>query len=76
MSISRVRWDTGGATTPSNVEETNFNGVADFNMTVLISAINETPVATVTYDDQGTYGDASCTIEFSGNRMLWAYIID
>lgn len=62
--------DTGGATMPSNVEETNFNGVADFNMTVLITAINQTPLATITFNDQGTYGNASCTVSFSSNSEM------
>jgi hypothetical protein len=49
-----------------NVEQTNINGVADFQITALTASVTQTPVATVTFADPATYGDASCTIDFSG----------
>lgn len=54
-----------GSQTPSNIEQTNYNGVADFLITVLTGTISQTPVASVTFDDQGSYGNASCTVDFS-----------
>ena len=54
-----------GSQTPSNVENTNPNGVADFTITVLVGTITQTPMATVTFNDQATYGNASCTVDFS-----------
>lgn len=56
--------DTGTAT-PFNIEETNFDGVADFTITILVGTISQTPVATVTFDNQDVLGDASCTVDFS-----------
>ena len=58
--------DTGSGT-PFNLEKTNVNGVADFTITVLVPTITETPVATVTFEDQATFGNASCSIDFSGH---------
>jgi hypothetical protein len=54
-----------GSQTPSNIEETNPNGVADFFITVLVTSIEQAPVATVAFNDQATYGDATCDIDFS-----------
>jgi hypothetical protein len=60
--------DTGGQQ-PFNVEQTNLNGVADFQITALTASVTKTPVATVTFADTETYGDASCTIDFSGHSV-------
>ena len=54
-----------GSQTPFNIESTNFDGVADFTIAVLVGSISQSPVATVTFNDQGTYGNASCTVDFS-----------
>jgi len=67
--------DTGDVA-PFNVEKTNFNGVADFRFTVVITSISQTPVATVTFNDQATYGDASCTINFSESDALMSLVAD
>lgn len=50
---------------PANVETTNVVGVADFFITILWLNIEQTPVATVTFNDQATYGNATCNIDFS-----------
>lgn len=63
-----------GSQTPFNVEKTKFDGEADFHITVLIGTITQTPFATVAYNDQGTYGDASCNVSFSGNALLEAIL--
>ena len=54
-----------GTATPFNIEKTNFNGVADFTITILVGTISQTPVATVTFINQDVLGDASCNVNFS-----------
>jgi hypothetical protein len=59
-----------------SVEETNFNGVADFKDIVPISDITQSPFALITFDDQAAFGDDSCTIDFSGSNLDWPSIIN
>lgn len=61
--------DTGGITQDAT-EETNFNGVADFKIEVLLTNISQTPIATITFGDQAEYGNAFCRIDFSESTLL------
>ena len=67
--------DTGGQQ-PTNVENTNVNGVADFQITALTASVTQTPTATITFADSTTYGDASCTIDFSGTSVYQVVCAD
>ena len=67
--------DTGG-TTKKSTDKTNFNGVADFRIEVPISDITQTPIVTVTVDNQDVFGDAHCTIDTSESDVVWDSIIN
>ena len=58
-----------GGASPSETQSTNGQGVAIFSIMVNDNDISQTPVATVTFNDQQTYGTASCQIVFELNGV-------
>ncbi len=51
-----------GQASPSSVETTDAQGVANFQIPVSNNSITQTPVATVTFNEPQIYGNASCMI--------------
>ncbi len=56
-----------GGASPSQTQNTNAGGVAVFSIIANDNDISQTPVATCTFNDQQTYGTASCQITFELN---------
>ena len=69
-----------GDVQPFEVKETNIDGNVDFRITVLVTQISQTPIATVSFYEPNIYGDGSCEVDFSGgstgNDIDWTAIIN
>ncbi len=58
-----------GGASPSQSQNTNAGGMAAWSINVNDNLISQVPVATVTFVDQATYGNASCAITFTPNGV-------